>query len=55
VHTRTTPQEVILETADRRNAQAMQLDQVALSLALATLAAGMEQIEQTLYKLMLLR
>lgn len=55
MHIRTTPQEVIFETAAVRNAQPMQLDEAALSQALVSLAAGMEQIEHTLYKLIVLR
>lgn len=55
VHTISTSQDAILETAARRDGQSGQLDEVVLSRALLSLAAGMEQIEHTLYNLMLRR
>lgn len=50
-----TLQELIFETTAVCSAQAMQLDEAALSQALVSLATGMEQIEHTLYKLMVRR
>ena len=47
-----TPQEVNFETAACQTAQ---LDEAALSRALVSLAAGMEQIERALYSLVLQR
>ena len=55
MHTISAPQDAILETAAVRDGQSAQLDEVVLSRALVSLAAGMEQIEHTLYNLMVRR
>ena len=55
MHGISTPRDVTLETAAIRDGQCAQMDAAVLSQALVSLATGMEQIEHTLYRLMIRR
>jgi hypothetical protein len=55
VQTISAPQDAILETNVVLDHPSAQLDSVVLSRALVNLAAGMEQIENALYSLMIRR